>query len=101
VCAAKPLPSAVTSTFSKRPLRCTFKVIPPSRVYEFEQPEESLLKGMKPRPQRLSDPPSRLSCLGVVAAEGPSVAEGSPMPVGDAGARDPVNWKNLNARMAA
>ena len=38
---AIPLPSAVTSTFSKRPLRCTLKVIPPSRVYESEQPEES------------------------------------------------------------
>jgi hypothetical protein len=46
-----PCGTRVTSTFSKRPLRCTLKVILPSRVYEPRQPEESLLRRTKPRPR--------------------------------------------------
>jgi hypothetical protein len=50
-CDTSPTPSGATSTVKRRPSRCTFKVILPSRSFEPQQPEESLLRRTVQRPR--------------------------------------------------
>lgn len=47
----KPAPSAVTSTFTRRPSRITFKVNPQTSIPALQQHQESLSGRTFPRPR--------------------------------------------------